>query len=187
MRMWRNAVVSYLRRAQAAGLVADERPARDVADSIEAQYARWWGINVRRFQSKAHVLRYDGRYARKPPIAQHRFRHADRESVRFETKDTRTKQLVETAYRTTESLERLADHLPDSYRHNVRYFDLLAPRSKFKCYRAVFASLGQSPRPKPKRIPWAASIEKTFGTNPLKGPRGNRLVWVRRLAPKALG
>jgi hypothetical protein len=44
------------------------------------------------------------RYARKLPIAQHRFRQTDRDLVSFATKDTRTKRLVET-FGTTSTFE----------------------------------------------------------------------------------
>jgi hypothetical protein len=50
--------------------------------------------------------------------------------VTFETKDTRTKRIVETRYATADFLAALAHHIPDRYSHNVRYFGLLAPRSK---------------------------------------------------------
>jgi hypothetical protein len=151
--------------------------------AVRSQYERRWIIDIKRFQTKTHVLRYAGRYARKPPIAQHRFRHADREWVRFETKDTRSKQLLETAYQTPEFLARLADHLPDCRRHNVRYFGLLSPRAKAKLYRAVFASLKQRQRARPQRPSWASSIRQTFGVDPLIDARGARLRWVRRLTP----
>lgn len=186
MRMWRYAVVAYLRRALDAGLLKDDRQDLEVMATLDLQYARRWIVHVSRFQTKAHVLRYAGRYARKPPIAQHRFRQADRAAVRFQTKDTRTKQLVETSYEPARFLALLADHLPDKRRHNVRYFGLLAPRTKHNHRSAVFASLGQRPRPKPGRLPWAESVEKSFGANPLRDARGGRLVWVRRLPPSTL-
>jgi hypothetical protein len=184
MRMWRYAVITYLRRALSAGLLQHDRQPRELLALLRSQYERRWIIDIKRFQTKTHVLRYAGRYARKPPIAQHRFRHADREWVRFETKDTRSKQLVETEYRTPEFLARLADHLPDCRRHNVRYFGLLAPRAKAKLYRAVFANLKQRHRTRPQRPSWASSMRQTFGVDPLIDARGARLRWVRRLTPE---
>ena len=86
---------------------------------------------------------YAGRYARRPPIAQHRFRTISRQEIRFVTKDTRMKRTVETTYTPAEFLATLADHVPDRYRHNVRYFGLLAPRVKCQTHDAVFALLGQ--------------------------------------------
>ena len=78
-------------------------------------------------RSKKQFLGYAGRYARRPPIAQHRFRTISRQEIRFVTKDTRTKRNVETTYTPAAFLATLADHVPDRYRHNIRYFGLLAP------------------------------------------------------------
>ena len=41
---------------------------------LTAQSERWWNIHIQRFRSKQQFLRYAGRYARRPPIAQHPFR-----------------------------------------------------------------------------------------------------------------
>ena len=183
MRMWQYAVITYLRQAHRAGLLIDDRGPRALVGLLRSQYERWWNVHVQRFQDKAHVLRYAGRYARKPPIAQHRLRHADRNGVRFQTKDTRTKQLVDTVYATEDFLAALADHLPDRYRHNVRYFGLLAPRLKAKAYHLLFARLGQRRQAKPSRLSWATEMQRAFGIDPLVDSRGERFTWVRSLPP----
>jgi hypothetical protein len=183
MRMWRYAVVSYLREAARAGLLQGRRTLNDVLTLLAQQEARHWVVNIQRFQNKSHVLAYAGRYARRPPIAQHRLRHVDHESVRFVTKDSRTKQLVSDTWLTRAFLAALADHLPDRYRHNIRYFGLLAPRVKPEHHVRVFALLGQQRRAKPPRQSWAASIERAFGRNPLTDSAGNQMQWCRHLRP----
>jgi hypothetical protein len=65
---------------------------------------------------------------------------------------------VETTYTPADFLAALADHVPDRYRHNVRYFGLLAPRLKNPTHDAVFALLGQKRLGKPSRLRWAASL-----------------------------
>ena len=55
------------------------------------------------------------------------------------TKDTKTKRLVETTFSPTEFIMTWADHIPDRYRHNIRYFGLLASRVKGRTHDAVFA------------------------------------------------
>src|SRR5439155_3172272 len=52
-----------------------------------------------------------------PPIAQHRFRKIDADEVTFSTRDTKTKQVVETRYTMTEFVSTLVHHIPDRYRH----------------------------------------------------------------------
>jgi Putative transposase len=105
--------------------------------------------------------------------------------VSFETKDTRTKRLIETQYATSDFLAALADHIADRYRHNVRYFGVLAPRSKPVFYNTLFASLGQVRRSKPRRLSWATSLQQTFGANPLIDAFGEHLQWVGRLGAQS--
>ena len=44
---------------------------------------------------------------------------------------------------TADFVATLADHVPDRYRHAIRYFGLLAPRTKARTHDIVFALLGQ--------------------------------------------
>ena len=128
MPMWRYAVITLLREAARAGVLDTDMSSSALLRSLTAQYERWWNIDIKRFRSKKQFLGYAGRYARRPPIAQHRFRTITRQEIRFVTKDTRTKRTVEITYTPAEFLATLADHVPDRYRHNIRYFGLLAPR-----------------------------------------------------------
>jgi hypothetical protein len=79
----------------------------------------------------------------------------------------------------------LMQHIPDRYGHGIRYFGLLSPSSKHQLSTALFALLGQARRPRPKRVPWAKSIEKDFGYNPLLDSRGQRMRWAGRKVPGA--
>ena len=183
MPMWRYAVITYLRAAYRMGVLETALTARQLAELLRQQYERWWNIHLQRFRSKQSFLGYAGRYARRPPIAQHRFRHIDRHEVRFVTKDTRTKRRVMTRYTMPGFLTTLADHVPDRYRHNIRYFVLLAPRTKACTHDTVFALLGQARRGKPRRLSWAASLKKSFGVDPLLDSRGERMRRIGRLKP----
>lgn len=184
MPMWRYAVVAYLRAAAQAGLLKTDLSPDALCVLLDSQCRRWWNIDIKQLQSKRHVLGYAGRYARRPPIAEHRFREIDRQEVRFLTKDTRTRQTVETVYFTAEFLTTLADHVPDHYRHNIRYFGLLAPRVKGQSHDVVFALLGQQRLAKPSRQKWAASIQRAFGVDPLLDGEGQRMHWTRWLPPE---
>ena len=183
MRMWRYAVITYLREAYRLGVLKTDLNAGQLAERLRQQYKRWWNIHIQRFKSRQQFLGYAGRYARRPPIAQHRFRHISREDVHFLTWDTRTKRRVMTRCTTADFLTTLADHVPDRYRHNIRYFGLLAPRTKARTHDTVFALLGQARQSKPRRLSWAASLRKSFGVAPLLDSRGDRLRWIGRLKP----
>lgn len=129
MHMWRFAVITFLREALKAGALTSQLRPGALRAVLADQY-RWWSVHIDYFQSKIHFLRYAGRYARRPPIAQHRFEETTDASVRFSFKDKRLKRRVSSECSPTEFVALLAEHVPDRYRHAVRYFGLLAPRSK---------------------------------------------------------
>ena len=187
MPMWRYAVITLLREAARVGVLDTDLSRRAVLQLLTAQYERWWNIDITRFRSKKQFLGYAGRYARRPPIAQHRFRVINRQEIRFVTKDTRTKQTVETTYTPAAFLAALADHIPDRYRHAIRYFGLLAPRVKSQTHETVFALLGQKRLGKPRRLRWATSLQKSFGIDPLLDRTGQRMRWARRVSPEPAG
>ena len=176
-------MITYLREAARADILDTDMSRSELQQLLTTQYERPWITNIQRFRRKKHFLAYAGRYARRPPIAEHRFRKIDRQVVRFLTKDTRTKRMVETIYRPAEFVATLADHVPDRYRHNIRYFGLLAPRVKGRTHDSVFALLGQERLGKPWRLRWAASMKKSFGVDPLMDREGQRMRWSRRLPP----
>jgi hypothetical protein len=184
MPMWRYAVITLLREAARAGVLQADLDRGALSRLLAAQYERWWNIDIKRFRSKNQFLGYAGRYARRPPLAQHRLRGSGRQEIRFVTKDTRTKRTVETTYTPADFLAALADHIPDRYRHNVRYFGLLAPRAKGQTHDAVFAVLGQKRLGKPSRLRWATSLLKSFGVDPLVDSAGGRMRWVGRVPPR---
>jgi Putative transposase len=45
-------------------------------------------------------------------------------------KDLKMKKWVETSYSIEDFIVTLADHVPDRYRHAIRYFGLLAPGTR---------------------------------------------------------
>ena len=183
MPMWRYVVITLLREAARAGVLDTDMSRSELLRLLTAQYERWWNIDVKRFRSKKQFLGYAGRYARRPPIAQHRFRTITRQKIRFVTKDTCTRRVVETTYTPAAFLATLADHIPDHYRHSIRYFGLLAPRVKGQTHDAVFALLGQQRLGKPKPLRWTASMQRSFGVDPLLDRAGQRMRWRRRVPP----
>ena len=145
------------------------------------QTARRWNIHVTPHMSKGHFLRYAGRYVRRLPISQRRILSISAEKVVYQSKDTRTKSLVENRCSPEQFMTLLAQHVPGRYRHSMRYFGLLAPTVKGRIAAAVFALSNSTRRARPKRQSWAASIQKHFGKDPLKDSQGNRMRWVASL------
>ena len=185
MHMWRFAVTTYLREALKAKVLKSDLGARELKSTLTTQYERWWNIKLTGLMSKEHFLGYAGRYIRHPPIAQHRFVKVSDREVQFLRKDLKLKRQVLTRYSIEEFVAILADHVPDRYKHGMRYFGLLAPRRKGRTSAALFVLLGQKKHPRPQRLSWANSLRKYFGVDPLVDSDGRSMQWIGRLSPVA--
>ena len=185
MPMWRYAVITYLRAALKANVLASSLEAKELWHTFTTQYERWWHIYIDRLMSKRHFLGYAARYVRRPPIAQRRLLKVTDREVEFLTKEGRTKRLVKIRYSLEEFIAALAVHVLDRYRHAIRYFGLLAPGAKSRTSAALFAILGQQKRPRPKRLSWRNSLLRYFGVDPLIDSRGQVMHWVGRQMPAA--
>lgn len=184
---WRFAIISYLRAALRSGLIESSERGKSLEGVLRKWERRWWSTHVDSFASKAHFLRYAGRYVRRPPVAQHRFLSVDHEEVTFWTNDLKLKTRVVTRYETSDFVRALAHQVPDRYRNSVRYYGLLAPRAKSRTLSALFYLFGQTKRPKPQRLSWAMSIERSFGNNPLVDSKGQRMRVVAISLPNETG
>ena len=182
-RIWRDAVVSYLLQALAAGVLDSESDLESLEELLKAQGERWWNIRIQGSQTKEHFLRYAGRYVRHPPIAQHRITKVTDREVEFWKKDLKLKQRIKLRLSIAEFISVLADHVPDHYRHAIRYFGLWAPGSKAKTSAVVFAVLRQRQCSRPQRLSWRLSLQTYFGRDPLIDSRGHYMHWVRRMKP----
>jgi len=81
----------------------------------------------------------------------------------------------------------LADQVPDKYVHSVRYYGVLAPRSRSRIFAIMFKLLGQTRRrrPRPRRLSWDEMILKYFGRNPRIDSRGQTMQHVGQYFPAA--
>ena len=185
MRLWRGAVIQLLRAARRAGRLCTDLTVDQMEDVLIHLERCWWSVKVQSSESKDHRLRYDGRYLRRPPIAQRRITNIGEQSVTFRTKDKKLGFWVEVEYSLQEFVDRWAQHISEHYQHGVRYFGLFASRKLGQISAALFATLGQKPRPRPGRLAWADSIKQDFDRDPLLDREGRRMIWVRRIAPQA--
>jgi hypothetical protein len=184
MPIWRHTLITYLREAQRSNLLPSGWTDGDPKSVLEEQQHRWWNIDVAQFQSKAHFLRYAGRYVRRPPISERNIELVLPGHLRFRGKETRTGQKFTQDICHEEFLELLSQHIPERYRHAIRYFDLWGPRIKSRSSAKLFAVSGEERQSKPARLSWAASLKKSYDTDPLIGVDGQKLVWARRIPPK---
>jgi len=185
MRSWRRAVMDHLGRALKADVLKSDLGLEEVGrllSIVQARHPRWI-IFLDRIASKAHFLRYAARYVRRPPIATWRLLKVTSKEVDFLAKDTRAGVMVQTRCRLPDFVRLLAAHVPDLYRHAIRYFGLLAPRAKGNNWAGLFIALGQEMREFPPLLSWRDSLVRYFGVDPLIDSRGHEMRWVRRERP----
>ena len=184
-RYWRKGVIRVLRASLRSGTLGTDLPAEQVAAMLRTQENRWWSVKLQSLGSKEHFLRYAGRYARRPPIAQRRITGICTAEIRFWAKDK--KQHCRRIVRLTpeEFISAWMAHIPNEYEHAVRSFGLFASRAIRNSSAAVFNILGHSPRPRPKPLSWNLSIKRDFGWDPLLDRNGNRMRWTRRIVPES--
>ena len=180
---WRYAVVAFLSEALKRKVLCSSLSSEELSTMLVTQYTRPWNVFISRNGSKTYRLKHDGRYIRRPPIAQHRVTRIGDHEVEYLAKDTRNKQFVSKRYANEEFVSMLMQHVPDRGRHAMRYFGLLSPRSKAQLWAGVFVLLNQRRRPHPPRLGWRWLRLKTFGTDPLQDSLGRPMHWVGRRAP----
>jgi Putative transposase/Transposase zinc-binding domain len=180
---WRFAIGALLSEAYKKRVLRSNLSSKEFQDLLETQHGREWNVFISRSGPKAYWLRHDGRYIRRPPIAQHRLARVGIDRVEYLGKDTRSKRPVLMQYKNEEFVDVLAQHVPDPYRHAMRYFGLLAPRCKARLWGAIFVLLNQQQRPHPPRLPWRWLRIRTFGIDPLLDSQGQLMQWAGRQEP----
>ena len=183
MLAWRYALCTFLSQAHKKGVLSSTLSSEEFLALLKTQHGREWHVFISRSGSKAYWLKHDGRYIRRPPVAQHRLKLIGNDQVEYWAKDTRNKQFVLMRHTKEEFVDILIQHLPDPGRHAMRYFGLLSPRCKARDWAAIFVLLNQRQRPRPPRLPWRWLRIKTFGTDPLLDSQGQLMCWVGRRKP----
>jgi len=183
MLAWRYAVGAFLAEAYRKGALKSSLSSAKFQTMLETQHGRPWNVFVSRMGSKAYRLRHDGRYIRRPPIAQHRLERTGDDQVEYLAKDTKARQFVRKRYTLEEFVSILMQHVPDRGAHAMRYFGLFAPRCKAQTWAAIFLLLKQQMRPRPPRLGWRWLLRKTFGFDPLLDSTGGTMRLVGRRNP----
>jgi len=183
MRSWKRLIVLLLRAALESGSLDSGMDAGTVERLLQQEEIRSWRVHVQAFDGKEHFLRYAGRYVRRPPVAERRIIAISNGLVRFWYKNKVRRQRETVVCTVEEFIDRWAQHLPKDYRHSVTYFGVFSPRRWGQIAAAAFVLVGEKQRPRPKRLPWAFSVESLSGRNPLIDYKGCRMTFVRHLAP----
>jgi hypothetical protein len=184
MLAWRLALLTALNTASEDDVLESEIRRDELKNVLETEGRRKWNVYVGPLVSKRSVIDHIGRYIRKPPIAQYRLTTIDDHHVQYLAKDTKNRCLTAVIYSKNEFVRLLMPHVNDRCWNSMRYFGLLAPRSK-TLLTHVFSVLKQEQKPRPVRLRYAESIYRTFGQNPLIGADGQPLLRVGHINPLA--
>jgi Putative transposase/Transposase zinc-binding domain len=185
MRTWQRLVIALLRGALNTGQLKSEMAHEEAESLLKGEEVRPWQVHVQTFDGKEHFLRYAGRYVRRPPIAQRRILEIADGFVQFCYKDKVLGRRKTVRCTIEEFIDRWAQHIPSRYRHAMRQFGLFAPRRWGRLAPAVFALIGQKQQTRPRRRPWAISLQQVFGCNPLVDHEGQPMKWIKHVAPIA--
>lgn len=183
MLTWRYAVGAFLSEAHKKGVLRSTVSSQEFQNMLKTQHGRPWNIYISKLSTKHYWLKHDGRYIRRPPVAQPRVVRKGVDRVEYIAKDTRNKRRVLMEYKNEEFVDMLIQHVPTPKLHSMRYFGLLAPRCKARLWAALFVLLNQRQRPHPSRLPWRWLLIRTFGTDPLLDNEGHVMRWTGRRQP----
>ncbi len=180
--MWRYAVITHLRGALQAQVLKSHLAVQDLKRVLTMAYEQHPRriIFIDEISSKSHFLRYAARYVRRPPIASWRLLEVTDQEVVFIAKDTKARGLVPTRCKLSDFVRLLEPHVPDWYRHSVRYFGLLSPRVRGRMQAALFVLLDKKVKHRPQLLRWRDSLRKSFGVDPLIDSHGQTMSSVRR-------
>jgi hypothetical protein len=182
---WQRLVIVLLRGALQAGRLKFTMPRDEVERLLHEEEKRTWYSTHVRADEKEHFLSYGGRYVRRPPFAEQRILDIADGFVRFWYKDKQTHRRETQRCTVEDFIDLWAQHIPQRYRHAVKYFGLFAPRRWAQVASAAFTLRGKQQRPRPKRLPWAVAIQELGGLNPLVDYKGQSMKFVRHIAPVA--
>ena len=183
--IWQRLVIALLRGALEAGQLKSGMAHDEVEHLLQQEEKRPWAWTHVHVDTKEHFLHYGGRYVMRPPMSENRILDIADGFVRFWYSDKKTHRRETVLCKAEDFIDRWAQHMPQLYRHSVRYFGLFAPRRWARVGAAVFTVLGTEQRPKPKRIPWPVGIQQLGSPNPLLDRKGQPMKFIRHLAPAA--
>jgi hypothetical protein len=133
-------------------------------------YQKEWYVHVgKRLKSLEFTVKYVGRYAKKPVIAETRLKGFDGEMVTFTHRDKVLQREVEICLPVMEFIGKLVRHIPDKHHRMIRYSGLFANRTKKEKLALVRAAIGDGCLPvwttRPLRT-WRERVQEWTGVDP---------------------
>lgn len=115
---------------------------------LDLLYEKKWYVNVgKRLDSLEFTVKYIGRYAKRPVIAETRLKSFDGESVSFSYKDRELQTEVILTMPVLACIGKLVRHIPEKHHRMIRHSGLFASRVKQQMLGLVSAALGEGSLP----------------------------------------
>jgi hypothetical protein len=139
---------------------------------LDALYRKEWYVHVgKRLDSLEYTVKYIGRYAKRPVIAETRLRSFDGKTVVVSHKDKVLQREVMLRLPVAEFIGKLVRHIPEKHHRMIRYAGLFASRVKKEMLGRVRAAVeeGGLPMyaPKPVRS-WRERMIEWTGEDPYR-------------------
>lgn len=186
---WRYLVITLLREALKAGQIKLSPTLLSKAYSS----AKHWYVHVgKKLGSAKKVVKYIGRYTKRPAIAQTRITSFLNNVVTFWYEDHREKQKINISLPAQEFIGKLLPHIHDSHFKQIRYAGLLAPRIRTSSLEKARVLLGQGDPQMWIKTTWRHRIHSYTGRDPLICPKCNlemvrtQIYWPSRGDPYVL-
>jgi len=136
----------------------------------ELFYNKTWVVHLgKQSENMQHIVKYLGRYLKRPPIGETRIKKYDGKTVTFEYLDHYQNTTELLSLPVLDFIARLISHIPDKNFRNIRYYGFLSNRNRGVLLPIVQTLLGATGNILKKVYThWRDMIKRNFNYDPLK-------------------
>jgi hypothetical protein len=158
---------------------------------LDFLYRKQWYVRIgERLDSLEFTIKYIGRYAKRPVIAETRLKSFDGETVEVSHKDKKLQREVMLKMPVGEFIEKLVRHIPEKHHRMIRHSGIFSSRMKTEKSGLVHAALqeGSLPifAPRPVRS-WRERMIEWTGKDPYRCSCGKMMRIVELVIAKRDG
>ncbi len=187
--MWKYAVISLFRKEFKAGRLKMPPALKHITTYpafnswIAHIYNKTWVVHLNQQSDNMKTnVEYLGKYLKRPPIGETRIKAYDRKTVTYRYLDHYTKTTATMQLPVLDFIARLIVHIPDKNFRGIRYYGFLANRVAGKLLPIVHHLLNMKRTAKTIiHTFWRDMIQKTFGYDPLRCPKCQVIMQLRRI------
>lgn len=171
-KLWRYNVITALRAGIKDQTIKNNLPDKvfELLNDLYTKYKNWYVHIGKTLSNAKQVVRYIGRYTKRPAMAASRIISFKDNVVTFWYEDHKTDKHITAKLDVLDFIGKLIVHIHDKRFCQIRYAGLLAPRRKTAAL-ALIATLLNAPTPPPlPKVTWQQRLIHLTGVDPLKCP-----------------